>query len=110
MEFAYLTKSRRGEILTLKCLPESSYLFCILKGTSYTTYGFNTLWQRLMRKALSLGTLKERFTFHDIRAMAVTHTAEQHGLKAASEAAGHASEHITKRVYIRGIQSRKPTK
>lgn len=51
----------------------------------------DTAWQRLMDKALANG-LKERFTFHDIKAKGVTDHAEQW--------AGHKSERM-REVYVR---------
>lgn len=149
-DFAYSTKLRRGEILTIKISDitedgilahdhkndkdyiiewtdslraivsrikaynannriSSLYLFSTKTGQPYSGTGFASIWRRAMDKALEKGLVTERFTFHDIRAMSITYTAEKHGLQAASESAGHADTKITKRVYIRGAQKRKPT-
>jgi integrase len=43
------------------------YLFCQRNGQPYTRYGFKSIWQRAMAKALKDGVIQERFTFHDIR-------------------------------------------
>ena len=59
---------------------------------------------------MAKGILKEKFTFHDIRAMAVTDMNNTHGLKAAQELAGHSTDRMTKRVYVRGITKWKPLK
>ena len=42
--------------------------------------------------------------------MAITEANRHHGLKAAQKLAGHASDKITKRVYIRETEKRKPLK
>ncbi len=148
MELAYLTKLRRGEMLTLKMAdicsdglkahdhknnrdyviewtpalralvlristdlgkPQREYLFKPRGGVCYTGDGFASIWQRIMAKAIKTGLIKERFTFHDIRAMAITHTHNTEGLQAASESAGHSDTKITKRVYVRGALRRKAT-
>lgn len=46
------------------------YLFTGRRGRPLSESGFQTEWQRLMAKALAAGAIQERFTFHDIRAMA----------------------------------------
>lgn len=150
MDFAYSTKLRRGEILTIKISDitengvlahdhkndkdyiiewtdtlrdivsriqlhnaakriASMYLFSTKAGQPYSGSGFSSIWRRAMDKAMESGKIKERFTFHDIRAMSITYTANKHGIQAASESAGHADAKITKRVYIRGATKRKPT-
>ena len=149
MDFAYITKLRRSEILSIRLSDitdegikvyasktktdyivlwsdklralvtkikadrntkrASLYLFANGRGLPYSPDGFSAIWQRYMAKALTSGKLKERFTFHDIRAMAVTYTAKHEGLKAASLSAGHSSESITSRVYVRDAIPRKPT-
>lgn len=43
-------------------------------GHRYTRTGFSSMWKRLMSKAVQEGKLAERFTFHDIRAKALTDT------------------------------------
>ena len=66
------------------------------RGQGYTSNGFKTNWQRLMNKAIESGTLKERFTFHDLRAKAGS-DAEGN----AQELLGHASAVTTKKIYER---------
>lgn len=39
---------------------------------NHTSSGFDSIWQRAMRKAIEAGDLKERFTEHDIRAKTAT--------------------------------------
>ena len=45
--------------------------------------------------------IDESFSFHDLRAMAVTNAFEKRGLEYASKLAGHSGTAITKRVYVR---------
>lgn len=61
------------------------------KGGKIKAAAFDTAWQRLITKALESG-LKERFTFHDLKAKGVTDHAEQW--------AGHKSERM-RQVYVR---------
>lgn len=67
------------------------------KGTPYTSTGFKSIWQRLMADWVAKG--HERFTFHDLRAKAVTDMSDQ-GRK-ASELTGHRTEAIVAGVYDR---------
>lgn len=48
------------------------------RGQAYTSNGFKSNWQRLMNNSIESGVIKNRFTFHDLRA------------KAGSDAAGNA--------------------
>ncbi len=67
------------------------YLFCTRQGQPYSSSGFKAMWQRVQVKwAESGGT---RFTFHDIRAKALT-DAKRMGLDAQS-LAGHATSAMT---------------
>ena len=54
-----------------------------------------------MNTAMSKGIVTDRFTFHDLRAMAVTNAYEKLGLQAASDIAGHSDTRMKKRVYVR---------
>ena len=79
----------------------SDYLFPLKNEKPYKTAGFGAVWQNLMNTAMSKGIVTERFTFHDLRAMAVTNAYEKLGLQAASDIAGHSDTRMTKRVYVR---------
>lgn len=68
-----------------------------MQGSPYTKDGFKTIWQKLMKVWVSQGN--ERFTFHDLRAKAVSDVLEQ-GRK-ASELTGHRSEAMPAKVYDR---------
>jgi integrase len=68
-------------------------------GKKYTSDGFRAVWQRHMRKAIRDGVLKERFTFHDLRAKNISDT---ENLEDAMKRAGHMSMSMTRGVYDRG--------
>lgn len=65
-------------------------------GTPYTEWSFKSAWQRLMRRALDTGVIAERFTFHDLRALAASAHADPTRLL------GHQDPRTTNRTYLRG--------
>ena len=67
-----------GAVKRLKRPITSMYLFCTRRGQPCTVNGFNSIWQRRMRKALETGAIEERFTDHDIRAKTGSDTDERH--------------------------------
>ncbi len=69
----------------------SKYLIHNEDGSQITENQFRNAWRRTINKALKRG-LKERFTFHDIKARGVTNHPTQHS--------GHKSERM-KSVYVR---------
>lgn len=86
------------------------------RGEKYTSEGFRAVWQRAMSKALNGYTkrgktfapiLTERFTFHDIRAKAVS---DSKSLQEAMDRAGHTSMAMTRGVYDRGTRDVLPLK
>lgn len=58
-------KDKKGARLIVKWIVSST------KYRAYTSAGFKTEWQKVMRDALENG-LKERFTFHDIKAKSIS--------------------------------------
>lgn len=76
---------------------ESMYVIHGQSGSAYTSQGFKTFVQRLMKLWVEQG--RERFRFHDLRAKAVTDLVER-GRK-ASELTGHRNEATPARVYDR---------
>lgn len=46
---------------------KSAYVVCSRRGAKYTHSGVRTPFNRLMREAVRLGILEQRFTLHDIR-------------------------------------------
>lgn len=71
-------------------------------GNRYTSQGFKTIWGRVMSGVMKARLLVERFTFHDIRAKAVSDTKD---LQKAFEGAGHTNIAMTRRVYDRNTRS-----
>lgn len=85
----------RGSVRSLTFLSNT-------QGQRYTVSGFETLWQRTMKKAVESGVIKERFRFNDLRAMAAD-LSEQ-----ASELLGHDDPRTTSRIYRRAPRRVKP--
>lgn len=83
------------------------YVIRTRRGMPYTSEGFRACWQRSMKKALRLGGLKERFTFHDIRAKSVSDSTT---LEEAFARAGHTSMAMTRGTYDRGVRKVTPLK
>lgn len=77
----------------------SHYVVPSKKGGRYTSAGFQSSWQRLIRSA---GV--DRFTFHDIRAMAAS---ERESDKSAAELLGN-TEAATRKYYRRGASIVEP--
>lgn len=72
-------------------------LICNRKGQPYSANGFQSQWQRTMRKAVKAG-LKDRFHFHDLRAKSAS---DEETDQAAADRLGHADVSTTKRIYRR---------
>lgn len=83
--------------LAMPCNISPLFVIHTRDGTPYTSDGFKSIWQRLMAEWCQLGN--ERFTFHDLRAKAVTDVIDQ-GRK-ASDLTGHRQEATINRVYDR---------
>jgi integrase len=83
------------------------YVLRTRRGVCYTSEGFRACWQRTMNKAMKLGAIGERFTFHDLRAKSVSDTTD---IQKAFERAGHTSMAMTRGVYDRGIRKVTPLK
>ena len=85
-------------------LPErGEFILTRTMGGRFTSEGFRALWQRCMRKWCRLGN--ERFTFHDLRAMAATRCPT---IEMAMQLLGHSNISMTRRVYRRGIERVRP--
>lgn len=74
-------------------------------GKRYTRDGFRAMWQRSMRQFVKAGGL--RFTFHDLRAKAVS---DSETLEKAFAGAGHTNMAMTRGTYDRGERKVKPLK
>lgn len=96
------TPTLRATVTECQALPSkiiSMYLIHSRTGQPYSTQGFKAMWQRLMKAWLESDESNVRFTFHDLRAKAVTDLIED-GRK-ASELTGHRTESIPAKVYDR---------
>lgn len=87
----------------------SVWLFCTRRGQPYrkddgSTSGFDSIWQRAMKKAITETKLTERFTEHDLRAKVASDTDLDH----ASKLLGHSKSEITEKVYRRKGEVVKP--
>lgn len=78
----------------------SQYLIATRKGLPYTADGWRSICNRLMRSAHEKGVLKERFTFHDIRAKTATDIED---LEDAGNVLAH-SDLRTTEIYRRAIK------
>lgn len=87
----------------------SLYLFCTARGQPYTSDGFRATWGKLVRRALARGTIKECFTWHDLRAKHATDGAAK-GLN-VQITLGHSSPSTTARyIRSRATDKRQPLK
>lgn len=77
----------------------SEYVLATKSGRPYTGEGFRACWQRVMEKWERLG--RERFTFHDIRALCATKCESP---EIAMRLLGHTNISMTLKVYRRGIE------
>lgn len=73
------------------------FLICNRSGQPYTDSGFKAMWGRIMAAWIKEGN--EGFTFHDLRAKAITRMVED-GRK-ASDLSGHSTDAMVKKVYDR---------
>lgn len=82
----------------------SMYLIVNRSGGGYTLDGFESVWQKVMEKALDKDNkvIEERFTFHDLRAKAGSESDQ------AQDLLGHDDPRTTNRVYRRLPRRVKP--
>lgn len=88
----------------------SPWLFCTSHGQPYikedgSTSGFDSIWQRSMKKALESSALTERFHEHDICAKTSSDTET---LEQAAQLRGHLNTATTDKVYRRKPQQVMP--
>ncbi len=92
-------------------LKESPYLFAPArkkrKEGRFTEYGFQTVWQKLMVKALDEGIITERFKFRDIRRKTATDIEQLYDREQARKLLGHTDQKTTD-IYISGVRRVKP--
>lgn len=80
---------------------KGEYLISTRKGEPYTSDGWRSICNRLMKSAFENGVLEERFTFHDIRAKT---SSDIEDLEDASNVLAHSSIRTTKINYRRKIE------
>jgi integrase len=91
----------------------SPYLFCNRKGEPYfdestgEAHGWESMWQRFMRRVFTETEVRERFTEHDLRAKAAS---DASSLEHARALLSHADSRVTDRVYRRRPERVKPLK
>lgn len=87
------------------------YLFCTKHGQGYVNektgkvYGWNSMWQRFMRRVLAETKVTDRFTEHDLRAKCAS---DAKTLEHARSLLAHADSRLTERVYRRKPERVKP--
>lgn len=87
-------------VSSLRSLPRpisGMFLICNQSGQPYSSYGFDTLWGRLMNAWCDNGN--ERFHFHDLRAKAITKMVEDG--RQARDLSGHKSDAMVSKIYDR---------
>lgn len=89
---------------SLRAPVRSMYFISTMQGQKYTVSGFESLWQKAMRKAIETGAIKERFTFNDLRAVAADLADKP------SELLGHDDPRTTNRIYRRAPRRVKPNR
>lgn len=91
----------------------SPYLFCNKLGRPYIdektgdASGWNSMWQRFMKRVLDETKVTERFTEHDLRAKVGS---DAESLERARQLLAHADSKITNRVYRRKPEIIAPAK
>ncbi len=91
----------------------SPFLFCNKRGKAYVNFdtgktsGFDSIWQRFMKRVLLETKVKEKFTEHDLRAKVGS---DMESLERAQQILTHSCVKTTNRVYRRKAEIIKPTK
>jgi len=80
------------------------FVICNRQGKRYTSDGFRTIGDRLMRGAAETEAISERFTFHDIRAKSLSDDTAA----AAAIRSGHSDPKVTNTIYRRKPTRAKP--
>jgi len=100
VENIVITPGMEDMVRRLRALPrpdECLHVFTTRDGNPYTESGFNSTWQRALRRALVDKIIPRRFTFHDLRAYYTTqHKAQYGGLPEL-----HADIKTTAKIYDR---------
>ena len=92
------------ECLSSRPNQNSEYLFCNRRGESYydasrgIASGWDSMWQRFMKRVLKETAVTERFTSHDLRAKCAS---DAESLERARQLLAHSTPEVTQRVYRR---------
>lgn len=97
VEWTPLLRRLVRHALAMPCNITPLFVVHTQDGTPYTSDGFKSNWQRLMNEWCEQG--HERFTFHDLRAKAVTDMIDQG--REAKDLTGHRQQSTIDRVYDR---------
>jgi integrase len=104
------TPELRRIIESIRALPRpvrGMHLFCTRKGQPYSDDGFDSIWQRTVKKVVAKNPDFVRFRFNDIRHKAATHAEQEHGREFARRLLVHADQKTTD-IYVSGVQKVKP--
>jgi len=82
-----------------------AYVLRTKEGERYTSEGFRTMWQRVIKKAVATGAIKSPFTFHDLRAKSASDNAD---IEDAAKLLGHQNSQMTRSVYDRSVRIVQP--
>src|SRR3984885_9303790 len=91
----------------------SPWLFCTRKGKGYIdedsgqATGWDSMWQRFMRRLVEETDIEERFTENDLRGKVGS---DLSSIERATDLLGHASKDVTKRHYRRKPELIKPVR
>ncbi len=89
--------------LSAPCTIASIWVIHNRKGQAYTSSGFQSVWQKLLRRCLAEGVIQERFTFRAIRAKARSDGPDKRLL-------GHSNPDAMARIYQRKAEIVEPVK
>lgn len=81
------------------------YVIRTRTGEPFTSTGFRTGWQRLMKRALENGLIATPYTFHDLRAKSAS---DNDDIEEAAKLLGHQNSQMTKSVYDRNVRVVQP--
>jgi len=104
--YRWTNELREAVDMALEARPKNcvEFLFCTDEGKPYLNeatgdaYGWNSLWQRFMKRVLEETKVTQRFTEHDLRAKCAS---DAKTLDHAQALLAHADSRLTKRVYRR---------
>lgn len=107
VEWTTALQSCVEQLMAIRAAKESTHLVQNQQGNPYTLSGFISVWRRAMTAWMNekdIAARRARFTFHDLRAMSITHMkSEGRDPKLLS---GHTSDKIPDRVYDRRRERR----